>query len=281
MNNFNLNEEQLKGFQKVVKYAALALAIILSVSIIVGILSIAGAIFGIHGTVAVGDMRDYKVEGDVVDFDLDISAAELKIVCGDRFEVRSNLKNLKVNVSGGCLKIEEKTKIKIDAFGNGYNDAYLEITLPSDFVFGKVDIDTGAGKVDIERLFAEKIEMSLGAGQVTVEELSASAYADIDGGAGQLNIHGGTLKNLDFDMGLGELNFTASLLGECDFDMGVGRANLTLLGSPDDYRIEFSKGLGSIDFNGDDIENGQIIGNGDTKIDIDGGIGAINVKTTN
>lgn len=281
MNNFNLNEEQLKGFQKVVKYAALAFAILLSLSIIGGILGVAGAIFGIHGTVAVGDMRDYKIEGDVVDLDLDISAAELKIVCGEEFKVKSNLKNLKVNVSGGCLKIEEKTKIKIDFFGNGYNDAYLEITLPHDFVFGKVDIDTGAGNVDIERLFAEKIKMSLGAGQVTVEELSASAYADIDGGAGQLNILGGTLKNLDFDMGVGEFNLTASLLGECDLDMGVGRANLTLLGSPDDYTIEFSKGLGSIDFNGDDVENGQIIGNGDTKINIDGGVGAINVKTSN
>ena len=281
MKDFNLNEEQLRYFQKIVKYVALTLAILLSGSIICGILSIAGAIFGIHGTVAVDGMRDYEVEGYVVDLDLDISAAELKIVCGEEFKVKSNLKDLKVNVSGGCLKIEEKAKIKMDFFGNGYNDAYLEITLPSNFVFGKVDIDTGAGKVDIERLFAEKIEMSLGAGQVTVEELSASAYADIDGGAGQLNILGGSLKNLDFDMGLGEFNFTASLLGECDFDMGVGRANLTLLGAPEDYKIEFSKGLGSIDFNGDDIENGQIIGNGNTKIDINGGIGAINLKTLN
>ena len=279
MKDFNLSEEQLKGFQKAVKYCALALAVALSASIIFGILSVVSGIFGFGGASQVGDMRDYEISGDFSDLDIEISAAELKIIRGDALLVKSNIKKLEVYVNDGCLNIKEDTGPQI--FGSNYVGALLEITLPEDISFGKAEIETGAGVVEIESLTASYLKMLLGAGKVTIKELTASASADIDGGAGELNILGGSLKDLDFDMGVGEFNLKSKLLGSCDLDMGVGEANLTLIGTPDDYKIDFSTGLGSVRYNGDDVENGQIIGNGGTKIDIDGGVGAVNVKTEN
>lgn len=279
MKEFNLNEEQLKGFQKAVKYCALALAVALSASIIFGILSVVGTIFGFGAENSVGDMRDYEISGDFSDLDIEISAAVLKVSVGDTFSIKSNIKKLEVYVKDGRLNVKEDFKPQI--FGQNYTDAVLEIAFPRDFTFGSVEIETGAGVVEIERLSASELTMALGAGKVTIKELTASASVDIDGGAGELNILGGTLKDLDFDMGVGEFNLRSKLLGSCDLDMGVGEANLTLIGTPDDYKIDFSTGLGSVRYNGDDVENGQIIGNGDTKIDIDGGVGAVNVKTEN
>ncbi len=268
-----MNEEQVKIFQKVVKYGAIALAVLLIVSIFSAILTGVLAIFGISG--AVGEIKDFSAHGEIQNIEIEIAAAELKITEGAEFSVKSNLKKLNVDVNNKTLNIREKN---IFGFVN-YNGAVLEITVPKDFKFINADIETGAGVVDIEKLSAENLNLELGAGTVTIESITATKTADIDGGAGKLVINGGSFYNLDFDMGVGETKIMTEITGGADIDMGVGKAELILVGEESSYKIDFSKGLGSMSYNGDDVENNQIIGNGSVRIDIDGGVGSLIVKT--
>ncbi|MBO5315833.1 MAG: DUF4097 family beta strand repeat protein [Clostridia bacterium] len=264
-----MKEENLKAFQKVVKWGAIALAVMLIVSIIGGI---AGIIFGIFGVeTGVSDMRDYEISESFSDIDLEISAAEIKIFNGDQFSVKSNIKDLYVGVSHGTLNIEEKNKL----FKN-YNGAVLEITLPEGFSFVNAKLEAGAGNVNIERLSAVNLEMSLGAGKVTINELYASGNADIEGGAGELDIGGGSLCSLNFEMGVGKCTLRTRMVGECDLDMGIGEANVILIGAESEYKISLSAGLGGASYNGREVSN-ETVGNGACRVDIDGGIGKLNV----
>ena len=76
----------------------------------------------------------------------------------------------------------------------------------------------------------------------------------------------------------GELNLTSAFSGECKLDMGVGESNITLIGNKDDYKLDLEKGLGSITVDGKDVSDFGSSGNGTNKVDISGGIGAINVR---
>ena len=265
----------MKEWQKAVKYVALGLAIFLSVSIIGGILSAVAAFGGIFDFFngnkdLVGDIKSYSVSSDISALDIEIGAAELNIKIGDKFDIESNLKDLKVQEKNGKLIISQKERW----FNISSEAAVLNIYIPENTEFKTADIATGAGKVSIQKLQAEEIDLELGAGAVIIENLISRRSADIDGGAGALTIEGGEIYNLDLTMGVGDLKLTGKLLGEADLDYGIGKTELNLIGNDYyDYSVILNKGIGKTTINGSTVSDGTVFGKGKTKIEIDGGIG--------
>lgn len=261
-------------FQKVIKYIAMAFAVFLTVSIIGGILGAVGLFGGLFDDDAVlDDAKTYTVSGNITKLEVEINAADFTIKQADEFSVESNLKYLTVKEENGVLKIKENKR-----FGLTYNDATMILYIPANTVFEKADITTGAGRLTIDTLSANSLKLELGAGEVNITSLNAFDDADIDGGAGKITISGGSLRNLDLDMGVGQLNLTSAVLGNSDFDLGIGETNITLIGSKEDYKIDAEKGIGNITIDGKSVSNFDGIGNGDNKIEVSGGIGAINLE---
>ena len=225
---------------------------------------------------AVGDMKSYEISSDIYELDIEIGAADLKIEQGESFLVESNLKNLTVTERQGCLSVKEITEDKFYV-ANSYEDAALTIYIPEEAEFKEVELSCGAGRLTIDRLCSESLEFELGAGDVSIGELTATKYADIQGGAGRITISGGMLRNLDLEMGVGQMNLVSALTGDCELQSGLGEANITLIGNKDDYRLRVEKGLGSISVDGENLSDGKLIGNGENRVNIEGGIGAINI----
>ena len=177
-----------------------------------------------------------------------------------------------VEVSSGTLIVKEKKH-----FAKNYKDPILTVTVPSGTVFERADIVTGAGRLTADKLSARYLELALGAGETIISEMYVSMSADISGGAGKLTVKGGELCDLDLEMGLGELNLKSKLLGDSDIQLGVGEANIRLLGSEDDYRLDIDKGIGSIMLDGKTYNGNFSVGSGKNTVDIDGGVGSINI----
>lgn len=265
----------MTSIQKVIKYCATAFAVFLTVSIIGGILGAAGLFGGVFGEGGVSEETEtYTVSQNTTGLKVDINAADLTITKGESFFVESNLEKLTVEEKDGTLTVAEKSKI---GWGQNYNNAVLILHIPGDFVFEKAEITTGAGRLTVDSLSADDLHLELGAGEVKIGELNASRRAEIDGGAGAVTISGGTLYDLDLDMGVGKLDLTAAILGNSELDYGVGEADLTLIGSKDDYRLTFDKGLGRAVVDGQEMSDGSTYGSGENRIDIDGGVGAVDV----
>lgn len=266
----------MTSIQKIIKYCAIVFAVFLTVSIIGGIVGVISSVSFFVGDDISGDMQKYSISGNIKNLDLDINASSLKIVCGDRFGVESNHKDLLVREKEGKLSIsEEKMGLR------NYAKAKLIVTIPENSIFEDVAISTGAGKVSVDTLCANTIYLNFGAGEVDIKHLSALSRAEIDGGAGELTIRGGELHNLNMDMGIGELNLESRLTGKSKLDYGIGETKLSLIGKKEDYQIELDKGIGSANLDGKAMSDDSIYGDVENRISIDGGIGSIKILFKN
>lgn len=260
--------------QKVIKYLAIAFAIFLTVSIVGGVLSAVGLFGGLFSSDAVlEDVKIYSVASEIHNLNIEINAADLFVKEGEAFAVESNLKHLKVEEKGGRLTVEETKR-----FGGTYNGAVLTVYIPAGTVLESVNLTTGAGRLTIDSLSSGTLDFELGAGEVSIASLIATKSVDIEGGAGRITIADGALKDLELEMGVGQLNLTSALTGNCKLDLGVGESNLTLIGNKDDYRLDLEKGIGNITVDGTSVTDYSSSGNGTNAVEINGGIGAINVK---
>ena len=267
--------------QKIIKYCALALAILLAVSIIGGIITaVSGLPLLFGGTVSggaadgadTGVLNSYAIDGAVSSVDIELSAAQLRIKTGEGILVESNIGRLTAENDGGKLTVKDHSSF----FSPSSPSGTVTLTLPRELELEEVEIESGAGEVHIENLTARSLSLDLGAGKTVLEGVRVSRRTDIDGGAGKLSILGGELAGLEFDMGAGEAELSCRLSGSCRIDQGIGSLGLILTGSRKDYRILLEQGVGKISLEGEAVSDG-VYGSGANEIEIDGGIGSIKV----
>lgn len=242
--------------QLIIKYAAIAFALFLAISIIGGIVGAVGILAGLtSGTEsATGEETTLTVDEPVTRMDIELGAAELIIRTGDAFSVTENSEYITCKVQGGTLKIEERSHgWKVDTAGT------VVIELPQGQVFETVEITAGAGKV-------------------TVDGLVANREVDIEGGAGEIDIRGSQFTDLDLELGVGKITLEAAILGDSSINFGVGEADVTLLGSAADYTVRMDKGIGSAKLDGVEMQNGVKYGTGAANVDMDGGVGSVTLR---
>lgn len=223
----------------------------------------------IGGGSAVGENRVYDVEGQVKRLEIEIDAADFRIVTGEGFSVESNLKNLKFRQTGERLIITERTPGNPD-----YEGAILTVIIPAGAVFSEIDINVGAGRFTADVLSGDEVNLEFGAGDVYIGSLYATREAEIEGGAGKITIGGGSVSDLQLAMGVGELVLKSEILGG-ELDLGVGEARITLLGGRENYALELNRGIGSITLDGEPLSIGGRFGDGDRRLEIVGGVGSV------
>ena len=268
--------------QKVIKYLAIAFAIFLIITIISTSLSVLVALSGVLGLKKYVENQNMSNEfvttnfenKDINTLDIEVAFTSLTIKTADELKVETNNNEINCKQENQKLHIKEKNK---KWFSNN-EEKELVLYLPETLKFEKVKISTGAGKINIENLKTEKLSFELGAGESEIQKINVSKDCEIEGGAGKLSILSGTINDLDLDMGVGEINLTADLIGKSEINAGVGNLNINLQGEKDSYKIKADKGIGSIKINENEISNGQIFGDGENVIEVDGGIGNIDIN---
>lgn len=283
----------MNSFQRVIKYCAIAFAIVLAVGIIS---AIANAIFAV-ATAVTGAGFSINKDEKLVDYEKDFTGVtsldinhytgELKIKTGDTFRVEaSNVpEDFTARVSGdGTLNLyESRNRFHFLWFNFSHNSWNSKITvyLPENFIAESAKIDSGAGKVDISALHAEKLKISGGAGNITAENLTADDEINIDGGVGNIDLTNVNFKDADFDCGVGELNVSGAIDGDCKIDSGVGNIDMDLQGNADQYNFNVDTGLGAVRVNGEKLgDDYRSHNNADYSFRIDGGVGNINIDFT-
>lgn len=258
--------------QKIIKYLAVVFAIFLIFSIFSGIM------MGINGLshifndeeITLEDLNNIDIKEEIRKLNINLTATNLIIKYGDKLKVESNNESLKYNYNKNTLLIEDNTK-----WYKSSKNHNLVIYLPT--TLEEILIENGAGKVEIEELKTNKLYLDLGAGKVEINNLTVTNSAEINGGAGEIIIDNATINNLDLDMGVGELNLTSVLNGDSEIDAGIGTINLNLIGREEDYKIHLDKGIGNAKINGIKMEDDKYYGTGSNEIEINGGIGNINI----
>lgn len=265
----------MTNIQKIIKYLSIAFAFYLIVCIITGILSVFKVINKIYDKSSEGNNNYYKItelNNSFDTFDVKVGITNLYIKSGGSFKLETNNKHIKIKNENNKLAIKEEANINLNY------DYKLTITIPENIIFNDIDIESGAGVVDIQNLSGNDVDFEFGAGKVNITKMQINNKGSIETGAGSVNIENSKFNNLDLDMGVGSLNLECFLLGNNKIDSGIGKLNIKLLDDINNYKFKISKGIGSIKYNDEELKDNMIFGNGNNVIDINGGIGNINIK---
>lgn len=267
----------MTSFQRAIKYASICFAFFL---VFVIITSIFGGIYAVFSIFDSGKSEpEYEVEniscslnGDIKSLDIDTNVVDLKLLIGDSFDVKTNNKNINCKQDGSVLKIKESGSGVVNS-----KNKVLEVRIPKDYLFEYVDIDSDVGKIYVESVNSKILNFDLGAGDANIDYIN-SGDVDVETGAGNFYINSGTIGNLELDQGVGKVYVNAYLRGTSKIEGGVGKLDINLLGGKDNYRIVVEKGVGSIKVDGNAVGNENMIGSGNSKVNIEGGVGEININ---
>lgn len=282
----------MKEFQKIIKYIAVAFGLYLAISIIGGIIAIIVSIFtGFYGISYLTDSLNDAINSDdtsieridenqeVEEFSkmkLDISASNLTIKLeGNSYKVETYQipKNTKIESKDGILEIKNNKKLN-----KSDSKSSITIYLPEGVELEEADIQIGAGIVDVTGLIAKNVEFNFGAGNVNMQNITVKNNAKIECGAGQAIIKNSELANANIEAGVGKLVYSGDLTGNTQIDCGVGDVELELTGDAEKYAIHTEKGIGDIKINDSSVADDSTTGNGENKINIEGGVGSIDIK---
>lgn len=259
----------MNSAQKIIKYFGIGVAFLLIFSIFSLLIEI---VFSVGNTFVPNiDSRNVSLDSNYLDVSLKVSRLEIKN--GDSFNIYTDSKYISVKDDNSKITIKEK-----DHFNLNDSDVVV-ITIPSSYVFDDVAIDAGTGSINIEKLVTKNLSFDIGVGNVVIRDLVVYNNTLIDGGIGEFNIKNGIINNLDYDIGAGDANINAFINGTSDIDCGIGNFNLNLLNNISDVYIDLSLGVGSVNVNGTDVIKDSVFGIGRNVIEIDGGIGNINIST--
>lgn len=268
--------------QKVIKYLAIAFAIALIVGIITTIVRVVSSIpltlkIGKNNSDSnniIETSTDFE-NGNVASLDIDIALSDLTIKKGEYLKVESSNKNIQCKQDKQKIKIEER---KNNWFLINNKREELIVYVPENLQFDIVNINTGAGKVNIEILNTKVLKMDLGAGETSIRNINVTEKAKIATGGGKVNINEARINELKCDLGIGATEISAKLLGDTKIGTGIGSLKLDVFGKKEEYKTKINKGLGNVTVDGKKVSDNEVVGNGENKIDIDGGIGEIKIN---
>ena len=272
--------------QKVIKYLATAFAVFLIITIISAILSGVYALLSALGLIHTN--KDVVTENlkviskevkEVTTLKIDLAYTNLDIKTGDDFKVETNNSKITFEENNGSVKIKEENR---NWLNNNNMSSNLIIYIPEDMIaIDETKIQTGAGKINIEKLNTQSLYLELGAGDVYIENVIATGETKIDGGVGKTELKSCEINNLKANLGMGEFTFSGKLTGKSKIDSSVGAINIDLIDNKNNYKIDVSKGLGNVTLDGQKLETDRVYGIGENYLDIDGGIGEIKIDFEN
>lgn len=266
----------MSNSQKLIKYFAIILAILIIGAIISGIYSLGVFISSYKkDKIDNNDNKIIYINKEIKEIEADINIANVEVIYDNSFRVESTSSNINIIERDNKLVIEENDNFTKD---DNYN---LKIYIPFSYVLNKFKLDTEGGKVIINNLKTNYLNLDLGAGTTDITNLSVFSFANIEGGAGNIYIKNSDINNLSIEMGVGNLSLGTKLSGNNKIIAAVGDIEVNLFGTKEDYKIKANEGLGDITLDKEKIQNGNIYGTGNTNLDIDGAVGNIKIKYVN
>ena len=213
--------------------------------------------------------------GDHVHYDIDDASMFDKhhtIVSGDVQETFAveNIRSLDVEVGGCAFSLEESpdADFHVNAIGtnkvqcyveentlhvktiakavvNSDQDASIVIQIPAGFGFGELDMEIGAGTMNLGSVTAREIDLEVGAGQIIADAVQADSL-HVNVAAGDARVNSLQVKEFDAEVGMGNLYASGCVSGHGNLECDMGNITLELSGvsTAFDYNIEC--GLGKI-----------------------------------
>ncbi len=157
-------------------------------------------------------------------------------------------------VSGGDGILYVEGFKNINNFKGIGNKNIITMDIPQGLSFEDVEIEVGAGIMEIHRLSAGGLETVVGAGEVLLADITAEEFlAEI--GVGLMQTENAHVRDANIQVNMGSCEFTGSISGDLEAECGMGNLGLTLEGRQEDHNYELECSAGNIELDGNSISS--------------------------
>lgn len=281
----------MTSLQKVIKYGAILfgfyLVFVILSAIIFGITTVFGISVGLDAyknysssqEVGIIEFNDNFENARSLDIKLDIS--KLSIKNGNEFKVQVNnpTNDFYCKMDGDTLKIKDKSS-GFNLFGFS-NDFIPEIVMyiPENYKFDEIEIEAGVNESYIQKLLADEISIETGVGKFTIDDIK-SYVLNIHGGAGETAIKKSIVDEMKLEAGVGKFVINSDIVKEAKVEAGVGQLIVNLQGLKSKYKVKTSTGIGALFVDNKKVADNQTVGDGDTFVKVEAGVGEVRVNFT-
>lgn len=174
---------------------------------------------------------EMKISDSCDSMEIEFGAGYLEIYYDDVEEIQiknTNIPNLKAEIEKNTLVIKEKSsKSNLGVTINSDNERKLEIILPKDKQFQKVEIEVGAGQAEVSGLMTKSLEVEVGAGQVNIDMIGEQTdyNYEIESGVGTVIVGEMSFGGLGAEQNVRNEGATKEIKVEC----GVGEVRINFV----------------------------------------------------
>lgn len=267
----------MTGFQKFIKYAAIALGIYLSITIVLVLLGIARGLVGASRNNEIRDLvRDreqYQTEDitrtyeNIKKLEVNVEETELIIRNGDTFKIEgTNIPDrMEIEQDGNKLKVSD------EEVSSSFPDENMVVTIyiPEDIKLDTIDLEINYVSADIQKLNATNLKLDIYNNYCEIDEIIAD-NVEFKNEEGNLDIYDAEIGRLLFDSESGVEDVSLDITENAEINLEYSYTDMNLIGTQEDYQINTKNQSGNIYIDGTTItSNSETLGSGNAKVNLD------------
>ena len=267
----------MTGFQKFIKYAAIAFGIYLSITIVLALLGIARGLVRASKNDEfkdiVTDREEYKTEDitrtyeNIRNLEVNVEETELIIRNGDTFRIEgTNIPDrMEIEQEGNQLSISDEELPSSFFDGN----MVMTIYIPEDTKLDTIDLEINYVPADIQKLNATNLKLEIYNNYCEIDEIIADNM-EFKNEEGNIDIYNAEIGRLLFDSESGVEDVSLDITENAEINLEYSYTDMNLIGKQEDYQISTKNQAGNIYIDGETItSNAETWGSGNTKINLD------------
>ncbi len=267
----------MTGFQKFIKYAAIAFGIYLSITIILVLLGIARGFVGASRNDEFKDLtrdrEEYHTENitrtyeNIKNLEINVEETELIIKNGDTFRIDgTNIPDrMEIKQDGDKLKVSD------EELPSNFSDENMVVTIyvPENIKLDTIDLEINYVPADIQKLNTANLKLDIYNNYCEIDEIIADNM-EFKNEEGNIDIYDAEIGRLLFDSESGVEDVSLDITGNAEINLEYSYTDMNLIGAQEDYQISTRNQSGNIYVDGETItSNAETWGSGNTKINLD------------
>lgn len=267
----------MTGFQKFIKYAAIAFGIYLSITIVLVLLGIARGFVGASRNDEFKDLtrdrEEYRTENitrtyeNIKNLEINVEETELIIRNGDTFRIDgTNIPDrMEIKQDGDKLKVSD------EELPSNFSDENMVVTIyvPENIKLDTIDLEINYVPADIQKLNTANLKLDIYNNYCEIDEIIADNM-EFKNEEGNIDIYDAEIGRLLFDSESGVEDVSLDITGNAEINLEYSYTDMNLIGAQEDYQISTRNQSGNIYVDGETItSNAETWGSGNTKINLD------------
>lgn len=160
--------------------------------------------------------------------------------------------DLYIQGRGGCdYRLKEDTFYVegfkgIKTIGSDLSENVITMVIPSGMKFEEIDVEVGAGVMEISGLHAREMDAVIGAGELYVNGMEAAEFS-AEVGVGRIEAADVNAGDVSITVSVGEGIYEGSASGNIDVECAMGNLELSLREREDTFNYEIECGVGTLE----------------------------------